>query len=60
MVIGASLLIGAVLFIVAIMIFLHFVPLGLWISAMAAGVNVGIFSLVGLRPRRLRPPPLEQ
>ena len=56
MVIGASLLIGAVLFIVAIMIFLHFVPLGLWISAMAAGVNVGIFTLVGMRLRRVNPP----
>ena len=55
MVIGASLLIGAVLFIVAIMIFLHFVPLGLWISAMAAGVNVGIFTLVGMRLRRVNP-----
>ena len=55
MVIGASLLIGAGLFIVAIMIFLHFVPLGLWISAMAAGVNVGIFTLVGMRLRRVNP-----
>lgn len=55
MVIGASLLIGAVLFIVAIMSFLHFVPLGLWISAMAAGVNVGIFTLVGMRLRRVNP-----
>lgn len=55
MVIGASLLIGAVLFIVAVMIFLHFVPLGLWISAMAAGVNVGIFTLVGMRLRRVNP-----
>lgn len=55
MVIGASLLIGAVLFIVAIMIFLHFVPLGLWISAMAASVNVGIFTLVGMRLRRVNP-----
>ena len=55
MVIGASLLIGAVLFIVAVMTFLHFVPLGLWISAMAAGVNVGIFTLVGMRLRRVNP-----
>lgn len=55
MIIGASLLVGVVLVVVAIMIFLHFVPLGLWISAMAAGVNVGIFTLVGMRLRRVNP-----
>jgi uncharacterized protein YqfA (UPF0365 family) len=33
----------------------NFVPVGLWISAMAAGVNVGIFNLVGMRLRRVRP-----
>ncbi|SMC93913.1 flotillin-like protein FloA [Sporomusa malonica] len=52
-------LIGSVfvvaLVIVAISIFLHFVPIGLWISALAAGVNVGIFTLVGMRLRRVPP-----
>lgn len=43
------------LVIVAISVFLHFVPLGLWISALAAGVNVGIFTLVGMRLRRVPP-----
>lgn len=43
------------LFIVVIAIFLHFVPIGLWISAMAAGVHVGIFTLVGMRLRRVPP-----
>ncbi|WWV70697.1 SigmaW regulon antibacterial [Sporomusa ovata DSM 2662] len=43
------------LVIVAISLFLHFVPLGLWISALAAGVNVGIFTLVGMRLRRVPP-----
>ena len=42
-----------VLFIVSL--FLHFVPIGLWISARAAGVNVGIFNLVGMRLRRVIP-----
>ena len=44
------------LFIVLILIgiFLSFVPLGLWISAISAGVKVGIFSLVGMRLRRVR------
>lgn len=41
--------------IIAISLFLHFVPLGLWISALAAGVNVGIFTLVGMRLRRVNP-----
>ncbi|MCF0155230.1 MAG: UPF0365 family protein, partial [Veillonella sp.] len=37
-------LVAAVVVVVAaVMLFLHFVPLGLWVSAMAAGVNVGIF-----------------
>ena len=31
-----------ILFIIGISVFLHFVPLGLWISAIAAGVRVGI------------------
>lgn len=41
--------------ILAIAIFLSFVPLGLWISSLAAGVNVGIFTLVGMRLRRVIP-----
>ncbi|MBR1580415.1 MAG: flotillin-like protein FloA [Selenomonadaceae bacterium] len=36
-------------------IFLHFVPIGLWISALAADVHVGIFTLVGMRMRRVPP-----
>ncbi|BBB92785.1 MAG TPA: flotillin-like protein FloA [Methylomusa anaerophila] len=52
-------LIGSVfillVFIVGISIFLHFVPLALWISALAAGVNVGIITLIGMRLRRVPP-----
>lgn len=43
------------LVIVVISVFLHFVPLGLWVSARAAGVNVGIFTLMGMRLRRVSP-----
>ena len=39
----------------AVLLFLHFVPLGLWISALAADVNVGILTLVGMRMRRVPP-----
>ena len=44
-----------VIVIVAIMLFLHFVPIGLWISALASNVHVGIFTLVGMRMRRVPP-----
>lgn len=38
---------------VFISFFLSFVPLGLWISALAANVKVSIFNLVGMRLRRV-------
>jgi len=44
-----------VLVIIAVMVFLNFVPIGLWVSAIAANVNVGIFTLVGMRLRRVVP-----
>jgi uncharacterized protein YqfA (UPF0365 family) len=43
------------LFVIGLALFLHFVPLGLWISAIAAGVHVGIFTLIGMRLRRVPP-----
>ena len=42
-----------ILAILAVSLFLNFVPIGLWISAMAAGVDVSIFNLVGMRLRRV-------
>ena len=39
-----------------IIIFLNFVPLGLWISAVSSGVKIGIFSLIGMRLRRVSAP----
>lgn len=42
-----------VVLIVAFFVFLNFIPLGLWISALAAGVKIGILSLVGMRLRRV-------
>jgi uncharacterized protein YqfA (UPF0365 family) len=42
-------------FFIAVAVFLHFVPIGLWISAIAAGVHVGIFTLIGMRLRRVPP-----
>lgn len=44
-----------VLVLIGVTVFLNFVPIGLWISAMAAGVNVSIVDLVGMRLRRVAP-----
>jgi len=52
-VVFAMLIIVAI--IVVLSIFFTFVPVGLWISALAAGVKVGIMNLVGMRLRRVVP-----
>jgi len=41
--------------VLVVSVFLSFVPVGLWISAAAAGVRVGIFYLIGMRLRRVPP-----
>ena len=46
-------MIAVVLLFLAILF--SFIPLGLWISALAAGVRIGIFQLVGMRFRRIPP-----
>jgi uncharacterized protein YqfA (UPF0365 family) len=51
----ASILIVVVLGLVLLAVIFSFIPLGLWISAMAAGVRVGIMQLVGMRLRRVPP-----
>ena len=37
-------------------IFVYFIPIGLWISAVAAKVHISLLSLVGMRLRRVPPP----
>jgi uncharacterized protein YqfA (UPF0365 family) len=44
--------IGAV---VLFSMFVYFIPVGLWIEALAAGVHVGLTSLVGMRLRKVSP-----
>lgn len=45
-----------IVIVVALLVLLFtFVPMGLWISALAAGVRVGIMNLVGMRLRRVSP-----
>ena len=48
-------LILIVLILVFLMVLFSFVPVGLWISALAANVHVGLFNLVGMRLRRVPP-----
>ncbi len=43
------------LLIIVIVLFFSFVPVGLWISAIAAGVDVGLITLIGMRLRRVAP-----
>jgi len=50
-----SFLIMLAIFVVFLALLLNFIPLGLWISALAAGVRIGIFTLVGMRFRRVPP-----
>lgn len=46
-------LVGLVAFLV---IFTYYIPIGLWISAAAAQVYVGLLTLIGMRLRRIPPP----
>ena len=48
-----SLVIGVIALLV--IAFFMLVPVGLWISALAANVKVGIFDLVGMKLRRVKP-----
>lgn len=50
-----SLIIIAILVIIALSIFLRFVPVGLWITAFFSGVKVNIGTLIGMRFRRVAP-----
>lgn len=53
--IGPEAVFFLVLVVVGFFIFLSFVPLGLWFTAMFAGAHVGLFNLVGMRLRRVPP-----
>lgn len=48
-------LIIIVLVIIFLALFFYFIPIGLWISAVAAGVKIGFFNLIGMRLRRVVP-----
>src|SRR5690554_995910 len=44
-----------VIVILFVVVLFTFVPVGLWVSALAAGVKVGLFNLIGMRLRRIVP-----
>ena len=48
-------ILAVTLAVILIFVFLRFVPLGLWITSLAAGVHVSIGSLIGMRLRRIQP-----
>ncbi|MFZ5646663.1 MAG: flotillin-like protein FloA [Bacillota bacterium] len=50
-----SLVVFVILIIIGLSVLFSFIPVGLWISAMAAGVRIGIFTLIGMRLRRVPP-----
>lgn len=49
------LIIIVIIAVIALLILFSFVPIGLWISAIAAGVKVNIGTLIGMRLRRVSP-----
>ena len=48
-------IVSIIVILVIVLVFLSLVPLNLWISALASGVHVSIFTLVGMRIRRVSP-----
>lgn len=52
-IVSYAVILGIITLVVAL--FISYVPIGLWISALAAGVKLGIFNLIGMRLRRVVP-----
>ncbi len=50
-----STIIIAAIVLIAVLVFFAVVPVGLWISAIASGVKISIFSLIGMKIRRVSP-----
>ena len=54
---GATVMILVVLLlaVVLVLVFLRYVPLGLWVRALSSGVKVKVSALIGMRLRRISP-----
>lgn len=50
-----GIVIAAIVIVILLIIFLRFVPVGLWVTAYFSGVKVGIGTLIGMRLRRVNP-----
>ncbi len=50
-----GLIVSLAVVLVILSVFLSFFPIGLWITAIFSGVRIGIFTLVGMRFRRVKP-----
>jgi uncharacterized protein YqfA (UPF0365 family) len=51
----ATMIVLAVLALIGLVIFFHFIPVGLWIRAAASGVRVSFMTLFGMRFRKVDP-----
>ncbi len=50
-----ALIIAISIIFIVLSVILSFIPVGLWITAFFSGVKIGIFTLVGMRFRRVQP-----
>lgn len=51
---NAPIIIGIVI-VALFLVFISVVPVGIWITAVASGVKIGFFSLIGMKLRRVKP-----
>ena len=47
--------VATVVCIIILCLLINIIPVGLWVSALSSGVRISIFSLIGMRLRRVRP-----
>jgi len=52
---GLGIWFTVIIILILIIVVFSFIPVGLWIASMAAGVPVGLFTLLGMRLRRVPP-----
>jgi len=52
---GLGLLLTIIIIVIVLIILFTFIPIGLWIASIAAGVPVGLVNLIGMRLRRVIP-----
>ena len=54
--VGIALILALLFFgVIVIAVFMHFIPIGLWIRALASGVRVSFLTLFGMRFRKVNP-----